>query len=252
MPPKEECKIGDLNPFTVILFVQLGGKCKDCKRNKEQEALLSQKVRAFPSSEDMYIQIMEGRDFGPDGWHAARYRIELAVISPFRQDPWRWRLLAGKQAGGGAWAVPRRQVEQHHHDSLFRTVLLLHSSAHTGADMQVLETPPEKCTLRDFRWSTAGSTCKRGDQHAEQIKVLSCCGTRFSPGSLLLFSSYDSGFALSSCYSALICRIPRDQVISLTVITVNKLFCVWLPGKSWTCIALLDKKCCKQTTENSI
>lgn len=46
--------------------------------------------------------------------------------------------------------------------------------------------------------------------------------------------------------------MPRHQVIPLTVIIVNKSFNLWLPGKNWTCVALLDKKCCKQAAENSI
>lgn len=56
------------------------------------------------------------------------------------------------------------------------------------------------------------------------------------------------------CYQAVwyVCSLPRDEVIALTVVSVNKSFSLCLPGEGWTCIALWGKKCCKWTTKNSM
>lgn len=79
--------------------------------------------------------------------------------------------------------------------------------------------------------------------------------TCISNSLLHCFCPADMTHALPSQCSTLTytpCPVPRDQVIPLTVIIVNKSFTLLLPGKNWTCVALLDKKCCEQTTENSI
>ena len=111
--PEENAKLETSTHFQSFSLLQQGVKCKDCKRNKWSTSspetgsisIIRGGVRSDPLEH-------ERKGFGSRLLTGRRNRIELAATSPSRQVSWRWSPLAGKQAGG-AWAVPRRQVEQH-------------------------------------------------------------------------------------------------------------------------------------------
>lgn len=111
---EEIAKLKTSTHFQSFSLLQLGVKCEDCKRRNKWST---------SSPEAGSISIIRGgvpsdhfehgrKGFGSRLRTCCRNGIELAATSPSRQVSWRWSPLAEKQAGG-AWVVPRRQVEQH-------------------------------------------------------------------------------------------------------------------------------------------
>lgn len=154
-----------------------------------------------------------------------------------------------KQAGAGgvwgvkevgeAWAAPRRQVEQHLDCTLTPCSAWYCCCASGHFQKQTCRhynSPPK---LRPY---TAISTCKRGEQHAEQMKVLSHHGTHSSP----CFTSFGPLILPWGCsvQPMLYARLFAAQRSSYCTDcdTVNQSFSLGLPGKNWACIALLNKK----------
>jgi len=183
---EENAKLEASSHFQAFSLLQQGVKYKDCKRRNKWSTPFPETGSISIIRGGVYSDQLEHRreGFGSRLLTCCRNVIELAAASPSRQVPWRWRPLAGKQAGG-AWAVPRSHVEQHlvcimpACSALFAAAALLGTSRsrHAGAR----NTPREMQALQVFRWGTAISICKSNDQNAEQMKVLSCCGTCSSP-----------------------------------------------------------------------
>lgn len=142
--------------FQSFSLLQQGMKCKDCKRSKWSTPSPETGSISIIRESVYSDQLEQGRKgFGSRLLTCCRNGLELAATSPPIQVPWRWSPLAGKQAWAwGGLGCPKEAggaVSGLHHDSLHSTGLLLHCWAHPGADMQVLQTPPEKLCKTSVR-----------------------------------------------------------------------------------------------------
>lgn len=232
--PQVECA-GDL---------QQGVKWIDCKRRNKWSCLSPETGGGTHSD-----QTEHGRKgFGSRWLTCCSNGIELTATFPSRQVSWRWRPLAGNKRGRGvwgvkevgkAWAAPRRQVEQHLDCTLTPCSAWYCCCASGHFQKQTCRHYNSTPKLRPY---TAISTCKRGEQHAEQMKVLSHHGTHSSP----CFTSFGPliwpwGCSVQPMLCARLFAAQRSSYCT-DCDTVNKSFSLRLPGKNWACIALLNKK----------
>lgn len=125
------------------------------------------------------------KGFGSGCWHAARMGQNWQPPphpdrsygggAPLLENKLRGLGLSQEGRWSSIWFASWLLVQHCNAAALLGTS----GSRHAGAR----NTPREMQALQDFRWGTAISTCTWRDQHAEQTKVLSCCGTCSSPRS---------------------------------------------------------------------